>query len=81
MSKKRTIAIVEQEIKDLIAKGCYAPFQVEEAVESCGSLFPFITTKSGAIEYARNLKKKFPFIVFDLMEGKTFGELAPVQSF
>ena len=71
----------EQEIKELSAKGCYTPCQVEEVVEHCGSLFPFVTTKSGAIEYVRNLKKQFPFIVFDLMVGKTWGEMKLVQSF
>lgn len=51
----------KKEIKELSAKGCYAPCQVKEVVEHCGSLFPFIT--------------------FDLMEGKTWGEMELVQSF
>ena len=71
----------ERKIKELGAKGFYTPFQVEEAVERCGSLFPFVTTKSGAIEYARKLKKEFPFILFGLMEGKTVGEMELIQSF
>ena len=70
-----------QEIKELGAKGCYTPCQVEEVVGHCGSLFPFVTTKSGAIAYVKNLKKQFPFIVFGLMEDKTWGEMELIQSF
>lgn len=71
----------KKEIKEFSAKGCYTPCMVEEVVEHCGSLFPFITTKSNAIKYVKDLKAKFPFITFDLMEGKTWGEMELVQSF
>lgn len=68
-------------IKELSQQGCYAPCQVKEVVERCGSLFPFITTKSNAIKYVEDLKVKFPFITFDLMVGKTWGEMELIQSF
>ena len=68
-------------IKELSQQGCYAPCQVTEVVEHCGSLFPFIITKKGAIEFARQLKSQFPYVCFDLMVGKTWGEMELVQSF
>ena len=33
------------------------------------------------IEYAKGLKNRFPFVTFDLMEGKNWGEMKLVQSF
>lgn len=70
----------EQEIKELMEKGCYTPYDIKEVVESCGSL-SFITTKTSAIEYVKNLKKKFPFIAFDLLTGESWGKWELVKSF
>lgn len=70
-----------KEIKELNDKGMWIPCMVPEVDKHCGSLFPFIITKSNAIKYVKNLKAKFPFVIFDLMEGETWGELKLVQSF
>ena len=70
-----------KEIKEFNARGYYAPCEIKEIAERCGSLFPIITTKSSAIEYARGLKKRFPFVTFDLMEGENWGEMKLVKSF
>lgn len=71
----------QDKIKELNSQGCHTPCQIEEVVKQCGSLFPFITTKQGAIEFIKNLKAQFPFVRFDLMVGKTWGEMELVKSF
>lgn len=53
----------------------------QKIISKCGSLFPFITTKSAAIKYAKNVKKEFPEITFGLYEGSTFGSMVLVQTF
>ena len=54
---------------------------VEEIVDRCGSLFPFITNEKRAVRYAKELKSDFPFVVFELMEGSQFGDMKLVGSF
>lgn len=71
----------EEEINQYNEKGCYTPYEIQEVVDSCGSLYPLVKSKSSAIEYVKNLKKKFPFIIFDLMVGETWGNLEVVESF
>ena len=53
----------------------------DEVVEKCGSLFPFITTKSGAIKYAKAIKRQFPNVRFELTKGEHWGELELIQEF
>ena len=50
-------------------------------IEKCGSLFPFITTKSKAIAYAKQVKKQFPNVEFELTEGNTWGSQVLIQTF
>lgn len=50
-------------------------------VAKCGSLFPFITTKTGAIRYAKSVKKEFPNVHFVLTKGETWGNQEIVQEF
>ena len=66
-------------ISDLQKEGKWTPCDVPEVVESCGSLFPYITTKTGAIRRLKGVKKEFPYVTFGLYNGKTFGELQIVQ--
>ena len=70
-----------KEIKEFNDKGLWTPNDIQEVVYNCGSLFPFITKQTNAIAYARGIKKKFPFVKFALMEGKTYGELELVKEF
>lgn len=56
-------------------------FDNQELKDACGSLFPFITTKTGAIKYAKSVKKRFPDVTFGLFEGETFGSQKLVQEF
>lgn len=53
----------------------------QEVVAKCGSLYPFITTKSKAIAYAKKVKAEFPNVHFELTEGGTWGNLELVQAF
>lgn len=53
----------------------------QEAMNKCGSLFPFITTLTGARRYAKSVKKQFPNITFNLLEGKTWGESRLIEQF
>lgn len=52
-----------------------------EIVEQCGSLFPFITTKTSAIKYAKSVKRQFPNVHFQLTKGETWGNQELVQEF
>ena len=52
-----------------------------EVVQKCGSLFPFITTKTSAIAYAKSVKNQFPNVHFELTEGTTWGEQVLVKEF
>lgn len=56
-------------------------FDNQELIGACGSLFPFITTESRAIAYAKSVKKRFPNIVFSLTEGETWGNQKLVKEF
>lgn len=73
--------ITNDQLKDFNSNGCYFPSQVQEVVDKCGSLFPFITTKTNAIAYVKDLKKKFPYVSFNLLVGETWGNSKLVQSF
>ena len=53
----------------------------EEVVAKCGSLFPFINTKSSAIKYAKSVKHHFPNVHFQLTKGETWGSQELVQEF
>lgn len=63
----------EKEIKEQIAKGYTIPTQIEEVVSSCGSLCSYVL-KPYAMQYVKDLKKRFPFITFTLMAEKRWGE-------
>ena len=52
-----------------------------EVVAKCGSLFPFITSKTNAIKYAKSVKRQFPNVHFELTKGATWGEMELVQEF
>ena len=56
-------------------------FDNQELIDSCGSLFPFITTKTEAVKYAKSVKRRFPDVTFGLFEGETFGSQVLVQEF
>lgn len=71
----------EKEVEELNEQGYYTPCEVKGLVRQCGSLYPYITTKKSAIEFVQNLKTQFPYVCFDLMVGKTWGEMELVQSF
>lgn len=71
----------EQEVKTLQSKGVYLPCMLGELAAHCGSLYPYITTKRDAIAYVKDLKAKYPFVVFDLMVGESWGTLELVKSF
>lgn len=71
----------QDKIKELKNQGCYTPYDIKEVAHSCGSLFPYITTKTNAIKFTKRLKKEFPYVRFDLMVGKTWGEMELVQTF
>lgn len=71
----------EQTIKEFYSKGQYTPTQVKEVVGHCGSLYPHITTQEKAIEFVKDLKAKYPFVVFALMVGKTWEEMELIESF
>ena len=71
----------EEKVGELMRNGKFTPCMVVEITNKCGSLFPFITSRTNAIKYVKSLKEQFPYVVFDLMEGKTWGELELVQSF
>lgn len=71
----------EAEVKEFAKRGLYLPCQVGEVVGSCGSLYPYVTTKKAAIAFAKRLKGRFPYVRFDLMVGEAWGETRLVQSF
>lgn len=71
----------KEKIEDFKQQGCHSPYEVEGLVGSCGSLYPYITTKKGAVNFVKNLKSQFPYVCFDLMVGNNWGELELVQSF
>lgn len=52
-----------------------------EIISKCGDLFPFITTKTSAVKYAKSVKRQFPTIELELYEGDNWGSLVLVQSF
>lgn len=58
---------------NLLPSGGGAWWKNKELVDSCGSLYPYITKKSCAIEYAKNVKERFPEFEFELTEGETWG--------
>lgn len=53
----------------------------KEVISKCGNLFPYITTKKDAIEYANGVKKLFPDVTFQLTEGDTWGNQTLVKEF
>lgn len=57
---------------NLLPSGCNW-FDRQDVIDSCGSLFPFIHTKTGAIKYAKSVKKKFPDVEFTLTKGDQWG--------
>lgn len=56
-------------------------FDNQALKDCCGSLYPFITTKTNAVKYAKSVKRKFPYVTFGLFEGETFGSQVLVQEF
>ena len=70
-----------EEIKDYQKKGLYLPTMVNEVLNYCGSLFPYITTETKAISRLKEIKKQFPFVRFGLYEGQTWGSLELVKEF
>ena len=71
----------EEKVGELIRNGKFTPCMVVEIANKCGSLFPYVTSKSNAIKYTKSLKREFPYVVFNLMEGERWGELKLVESF
>jgi len=53
----------------------------QELIDACGSLYPFITTLSGARRYAKNVKKRFPKYSLELIEGETWGDAKVIEVF
>lgn len=53
----------------------------QELINACGSLYPFITTLSGAKRYARSVKKRFPNFTLRLLKGATWGDSELVEEF
>ena len=53
----------------------------KEVISKCGSLYPYVTTKKDAIEYAQCVKKLFPNVVFQLTEGDSWGNQTLVKEF
>lgn len=53
----------------------------QELINQCGSLFPFITTLTGAKRYAKSVKKQFPNATLNLFKGKTWGDTELVEVF
>ena len=53
----------------------------QELIDACGSLYPFITTLTGARKYARSVKKRFPNNTLTLSEGETWGDMKIVETF
>lgn len=72
-----------QIIKEEMKKGHYFPTQVEGVKDRCGALIvgSIVLTKKGAIEWAKETKKMFPFVKFELSEGTTWGNQTLVQAF
>lgn len=56
----------------------YAP---QDLISACGSLYPYITSLSGAKKYARSVKKQFPEATINLFKGETWGEMELVETF
>ena len=53
----------------------------QELIDACGSLFPFITSLTGAKRYAKSIKKRFPKYTLNLIEGETWGETKVIEVF
>lgn len=70
-----------EEIKNYQKKGLCLPSMVKEVLDHCGSLFPYITSKTNAINHLKAIKKQFPFVRFGLYEGQTWGSLELVKEF
>lgn len=51
----------------------------QELINACGSLFPFITSLTGAKRYARSVKKRFPNFTLNLLKGETWGDTELVE--
>lgn len=71
----------EEIVREYSEKGICTPCQIQELVDMCGSLFPFITTKTAAIKYAKEVKKQFSFVIIGLFEGDNWGDQETVKEF
>ena len=66
-------------IKNLRDTGCFVPCDIIDVSERCGALIG--VNSRTAINIAKSLKEDYPFITFELLEGETWGDLRPLQTF
>lgn len=52
-----------------------------ECVGCCGCLWPYITSKTRAIAYAKSVKKRFPNVEFELTKSNSWGSAEVIATF